>query len=416
MIRTGFLLLAFGLVPVISAAASCENCYQDGLDAQQRGELEHALSSYMSGCDQDDGAACNAASHMLAKGEGAPADSSRAVSLGFRACDLGHWQGCRDLGVSLIRAENPEIAAKGRDLLVRACEGGSAPGCGALGISMLRGYGGAIDRAGAMQILARSCELGFAPGCTKYGAYLFAGDAVDPARARSLVQQACYAGDAEGCGYLGVAMRDGIGGPADAAGANRYLERACEAGFLVWCSELAAALVKGTGGIEVDIPRAVDLFKTACEGGWQKACENAEMLAKAMRKEPAREQDAGWSTSVENFSFSTRKEPTADDGSQASTTIGSMQIGQGSETATFSDVRSSCGVLELTLAFGSAAAPVRQCLGDSDTRRVTLAAEDGRIVSLSVDPDDNVGRCVASALGRAHIEGLTCSLEASISR
>ncbi len=72
MIRTGFLLIAFGLVPVISNAASCENCYQDGLDAQQRGELEHALSSFMSGCEQDDGAACNAASHMLAKGEGAP--------------------------------------------------------------------------------------------------------------------------------------------------------------------------------------------------------------------------------------------------------------------------------------------------------------------------------------------------------
>ncbi len=86
------------------------------------------------------------------------------------------------------------------------------------------------------------------------------------------------------------------------------------------------------------------------------------------------------------------------------------------ENATFSDVHSSCGMLQLTLAFGSAAASVRQCLGDSDTRRVTLVAEDGRIASSSVEPDDSVGRCVISALGRAHIEGLSCRLEASISR
>ena len=115
MIRTGLLLLAIVLAPVSATAADCDNCYQDGLDAQQRGELESALSSFMSGCGQDDGAACNAASHMLAKGEGAAVDSARAISFGLRGCDLGYWQGCRDLGVSLIRAENPEIAAQGRD-------------------------------------------------------------------------------------------------------------------------------------------------------------------------------------------------------------------------------------------------------------------------------------------------------------
>jgi len=110
------------------------------------------------------------------------------------------------------------------------------------------------------------------------------------------------------------------------------------------------------------------------------------------------------------------EEPAAEGGSQTSTTIGSMQIGQGSASVTFSDVRSSCGALRLTMAFGSAAAAVRQCLGDSDTRRVTLVAEDGRIASSTVEPDDSVGRCVTSALGRARIEGLTCELEASISR
>jgi TPR repeat protein len=244
IIRTLFLLLATGLTLAFADVPNCTNCYQEGLDARQRGELESALRLFERGCEQDDGAACNAASHMLSNGEGAPEDDTRAVSLGLRSCDLGYWEACSKLGVALVRAENP------------------------------------------------------------------------------------------------------------AAAANRYFERACEGGSAPFCSDLAAALAKGTGGLEVDIPRAAALFQTACEGGWPKACDNAELLAKASRKEPPKEQSEGWSISAENFSFSTREDP----------------------------------------------------------------AEDGRIASSSVEPDDNVGRCVTNALGRAHIEGLSCRLEAGVSR
>jgi TPR repeat protein len=346
IIRTLFLLLATGLTPAIADVSDCTNCYQEGLDAHQRGELESALGFFERGCEQDVGAACNAASLMLFNGDGAPEDHTQALSFGLRSCDLGYWQGCRKLGVSLITSETPVAAAKGRELLARACDGGIS----------------------------------------------------------------------SGCGYLGAALRDGLGGATDAVAANRYFQRACEGGSVAFCSELAAALAKGIGGLEVDIPRAAALFQTACDGGWSKACDNAELLAKARRKEPPKEQSAGWSTSVENFSFSTREDPAEEGGSQTLTTIGSMQIGQGSASVIFTDVRSSCGVLQLTLAFGSAAASARQCLGDSDTRRVMLVAEDGRIASSSVEPDDSVGRCVTSALGRAHIEGLSCRLEADVSR
>jgi TPR repeat protein len=342
MTRTLFVLLATGLTPAFADLPDCTNCYQEGLDARQRGELESAVRLFELGCEQDDGAACHAASAMLANGEGVPEDQTRALSLGLRSCDLGYFRACSNLGVALVRAENPATAAKGRELLARACNGGIM----------------------------------------------------------------------SGCGFLGAALRDGMGGASDAAAANRYFEQACEGGLVASCSDLAAALVKGTGGLEVDIPRAAALFQTACEGGWPKGCENAELLAKAMQKQRPKEQSEGWSASAENFSFSSGK----NGDSQTSTTIGSMQIGQGGETVTLSDVRSSCGMLRLTLAFGSTAAAVRQCLGDSDTRRVTLMIEDGRIVSSTVEPDDSVGRCVTGALGRAHIEGLSCGLEASISR
>ena len=345
-IRTIFALLAISSAPTYADEANCSNCYQEGLDAHQRGELEIALRFFERGCEQDDGAACSAASHMFSIGDGAPEDDSRAVSLGLRSCDLGNLEACRKFGVLLVRVENVEVAAQGRELLGRACEGGKA----------------------------------------------------------------------SGCGFLGAAMRDGLGGPTDVVAANRYLERACDGGSVAFCSDLAAALAKGAGGLERDIPRAAALFQRACEGGWEKACGNAELLANAMRKQQPQEQNEGWSFSGENLSTSTRKEPDADGDSQTSTSIGSMNIGQGNETATFSDVRSSCGTLQLTVAFGSVAGSVRQCLGDTDVRRVILLVEDGHITSSSVEPDDSVGRCVTSALGRARIEGMTCSLEASIAR
>lgn len=344
--RTIVLLLFIGLAPAFADEASCTYCYQDGMDARQRGELQSALRFFESGCARDDGASCNAVFHMLSNGEGAPEDDTRAISFGLRSCDLGYWKGCSDLGLPLVRSDNPVAAAKGRELLGRACEGGRALGCG----------------------------------------------------------------------FLGAALRDGLGGPADAVAGNRYLERACEGGSVAFCSDLAAALVTGAGGVEVDIPRAAALFQKACDGGWQKGCDNAELLAKATQKEPAGDKREGWSFSGENVSFSTRNDSNEEDDSSAKTTIGSMQVGQGGETATFSNVRSSCGMLQLTLALGAAAAPLRQCLGASDTRRIVLVTEDGQITASSVEPDDSVGRCVISALGHARIKGLTCRLEAEVSR
>ncbi len=413
--RIAVLLIATGLVSAVADEVTCTDCYQEGLELIQNGDSDRALSFFLRGCEQADGASCNAAGYMISHGEGAPRDVSRAVTLGIRACDLEFWQGCRNLGVAWVAVEDPATAARGRALLSRACEGGSPSGCHALGMSLLGGQGGAVDRPTAIQAFGKSCQLGFAPGCTRYASSLFPGDEDDKIQARNLVEWSCDAGDAEGCGYLGLALRDGLGGPANAAAAIPNFQRACDAGNVGFCGELAAAYALGTGGIEVDLERAAALFEAGCQGGYQFSCENLEMLRGAMQQEPPEEESSGWSTTAENFSFSFGGS-SDEDGDSPSTSIGSMQIGQGDETATFSDVSSSCGMLGLTVAFASAAAPLRQCLGASDTRRVTLTIEDGRIASSSVSPNDSTGRCVSSALARARIEGMTCELEASISR
>ncbi len=250
IIRTFLVLLATVLAPAFADETSCRYCYQDGVDARQRGELASALRFFMRGCERDDGASCHEASIMLSNGQGVPEDDTRAVSIGIRGCDLDYWKSCNAVGLALINARNPELATKGRELLGRACD-----------------------------------------------------------------------------------------------------------------------------------------------GGWQTACETVEGLAKATREEHAGESDF-----------------------QAKTTVGSMQVGQGDETATLNNVRASCGMLQLTLAFSVAAPSIRQCLGTSDTRRVRLLIENGHVTSSSVEPDDSVGRCVVGALDRARIESLTCRLEADVSR
>ena len=100
--------------------------------------------------------------------------------------------------------------------------------------------------------------------------------------------------------------------------------------------------------------------------------------------------------------------------SRWSTTVGSLTIGAGGETATFTDVRSTCNAFRLALAFGSAAADVRRCLPATEKRSVYLEVENGRVTSSTVDPDDDMGRCVLTALGGAQLGGLTCVLEAGV--
>jgi hypothetical protein len=97
------------------------------------------------------------------------------------------------------------------------------------------------------------------------------------------------------------------------------------------------------------------------------------------------------------------------------TRIGSLTVGSGERTATFEDLRSTCGGFLLPLALTAVAGDVRACLGGAGERRVSLAFDGGRATSSSAEPDDDVGRCVTSALGRAPLGKAPCALEAVVS-
>ena len=98
------------------------------------------------------------------------------------------------------------------------------------------------------------------------------------------------------------------------------------------------------------------------------------------------------------------------------TTVGTMTIGSSDRTATFRNVKSTCGMFSMTIAFLTAAGDVRDCLPESESRHVSLEIQKGKLTSASTDPDDEVGRCITAGMGRAALGNLTCTLEAEISR
>ena len=100
---------------------------------------------------------------------------------------------------------------------------------------------------------------------------------------------------------------------------------------------------------------------------------------------------------------------------QWSTRMGTLSVGADGGRATFSNLQATCGAFRLTMALTVAAEDVSQCLGAGDARHVVLELAAGQVVTSSATPDDAKGRCVTAALGEK-LQGLTCALEADVSR
>lgn len=375
----------------VPALPDCTSCLQDGEQAATEGDPARAVGLFERGCQQGEAAACNAAARIHAIGAGVPEDDPRAIALFVRACELGHWPAC---GIGGPMIESQSRAAEGRVLLARGCEGGHAQSCNNLAVAYERGLGGAVDLPASSRAFGRSCELGNAVACAQYGIAFQTGRGVvaDAARARALYERSCDGGELVGCGNLGVSLRDGSGGPVDMERAVLMFDRACAGGRAGACVNLGVAFLRGAGGLTADPERAVELFEIGCKGGVRVGCDNVEKVAQARETQAAPPQPQ-WTTS-----------------------IGSLTIGSGDQTATFEEVRSTCSALPLGLAFGAAAGAVRACLDADAVRRVSLAVDGGRVVSSRVEPDDVAGRCVATALGRAPLGSLTCVFEANVSR
>jgi TPR repeat protein/serine/threonine protein kinase len=221
------------------------------------------------GCDGGEMLACAELAAMTLAGEGGlEVDEKRVFELNQRSCEAGMPRGCSQLGKMYLegKASLTRDPVEGRSLIERGCRGGDAVGCLALG--RLDAAAGKLAGAELAALYAKACEGGAAEGCVATAEMLEAGNGVDVdlVRAAELYQRACDEGALRGCTHLGNLVYQGTGGlERDPKRSVALNEQACKGGDRVGCARLGLLFALGHG-VEVDLKRAAELHRSACNG------------------------------------------------------------------------------------------------------------------------------------------------------
>ncbi|KYF66312.1 Sel1 repeat protein [Sorangium cellulosum] len=244
-------------------------------------------------CDLGDGWACfSVADWYLREGPQAvlPRDTTRAVALLRRGCDLGHGPSCSALGNLLVEGK---LAAKdvavAVGVLQRACEAGQPEDCLELGDILRKGQGAPKDGGKALVAYTRGCALGDMRACNAAGSVYAAGDGIprDVAKAYSFFEKGCpeTGFGADACMSLAAMYEKGTGIPKDMARAAALYEKVCGSGGCL----RAAEIYQRGDGVKADPARAFSLYEQACTQ-WRekKACDAFGPLLESKDKERAR--------------------------------------------------------------------------------------------------------------------------------
>ncbi len=186
-------------------------------------------------------------------------DLDAAVSFYSRACDLGESNGCLLAGGLLIQRN--ETRQQGLELLESVCESGDPTGCYGAGLVLNGDLGGPSSPSDALAFFARACDAGLAAGCGKLGLLYLEGAGVeqDQNRGVSLIEGACQRGDGASCFQL--ARRASEAGQQNEA--VSYYRNACLAGEGLGCTHLGFAYAEGEG-VEMSPSSARDYFGQGC--------------------------------------------------------------------------------------------------------------------------------------------------------
>ena len=232
-------------------AQSGSRLYRQGVEAQRAQDFPRALQLYEQACDRDSSAGCFNLAHMLANGQGGPADDVRARQFFQRACDAGLPNGCSSLGFMLdVGRGGAADQPRARALYQRACDAGLQDGCANIGAMLAEALGGPPDHAQARTLLQGACNADIQRACTTLSrlnagefnqraeaaaaaAHTDAWAAYNAERyrdARRLMPVVAEAGDSEAQYALGYMHTFGLGGGRDYLQAGDWLTRAAEQG------------------------------------------------------------------------------------------------------------------------------------------------------------------------------------------
>lgn len=199
------------------------------------------------------------------------------------ACNVGNSAACTALGIRLTDGVGiAKDEKRGADLFLKACQGQARDGQGCMlwGYAMETGRGVSVNLAQAAAFYDTACELNNVYGCRNYGLLRQYGRGVvkNELYAAGAYAKSCRMGFAEGCVSEGVLQADATTLSQDRALAVQAFDRGCTLGSLDGCNKLAWHLEKGLG-TNRDTARAATLYTRACQGGFQLACTNGQLLA-----------------------------------------------------------------------------------------------------------------------------------------
>jgi uncharacterized protein len=231
-------------------------------EAKAKGLFERGLGIESAKCVAGDAAACYSVASSYGDGiAGFPADATKAAQWYKTALDTGK----------------------------KACDAADASACNIAGVIQYLGSAGPADKASAVRLYQKGCDAHDADACANLGFAYEQGDgglAKDLDKARAWYANACTAGNGRGCYNLGTSWdREGPG--RDAVKAVAALSDGCERRWAPACNDLAYAYQHGEGGLARDEPRALALYKKACDGGNALGCKNAKRLGESVERNHA---------------------------------------------------------------------------------------------------------------------------------
>ena len=105
---------------------------------------------------------------------------------------------------------------------------------------------------------------------------------------QNLITQ-CTRNQLDSCVTLGIWTRDYLESPTDA---YLPLKKACDGKNMKGCNVLANLYLDPYSGLGMDYPKALELYRKACKGGYENACRNAKETEEEMRNQTAEDRTA----------------------------------------------------------------------------------------------------------------------------
>jgi TPR repeat protein len=205
-------------------------------------------------------------------------------------CQRGHADSCVILGVMFLRGQGvPADETRAANLFERACKADSMAGCNNLGVAFSEGQGRGRDYARAGELFRQACYGGTMHGCVNLGELYETGRGVtkDYQAAAARYEQACHGGVLVGCATLGLLWESGRLGTPDSAQAMQlytqacgdidYLIEQCDGGEPDGCTAYGICLVHGLG-TPADRDRGATALQRGCQWGLAGACDKARSL------------------------------------------------------------------------------------------------------------------------------------------